>query len=333
MSNGLAELRARKALQESGLPHDGPMIRADSTSNEVFITCNHVIRFNQQPNRRLEREAELCSHLDRQLPGRSWLPRVESYGGRPGSDYLIVTKRNGESLSRCWPMMSRESRRKAIGQVCAFLRDLHQTPALDQVPVIDKSPHLLGGQDPVGPLLCGLDQLAQLPHIDQGLVADAKMLTLEAADSVRADWRPGLIHGDLTLENVLWDWTEITAVIDLEWCRPAPADLELDILGRYFAMPEVHVSAEAERHQRSGDYAEVPSWIAEDYPELFQAQGLARRLIIYALAFEVRATIDSPPPADKQHLTRYHPYNRLARVVATGGHVTELLDHLGLASI
>jgi len=324
-SNRLAELRARTALQESGLPHDGPLVRANSTRNEVFVASEHVIRFNQQPNQRLQREAKICGIL----PDRPWTPNVVAYGGRPGADYLIVTRRPGVSLSRVWPQMSNDQRRDAIQQFTMLLKDLHQVANQGRLRAPDEPPHLLGGSTPVGALLDGLDRLARIPTVDAGLTSATRDIVLNAMDALSDYHESTLIHGDLTLENVLWDGNEITAIVDFEWCRGGPADLDLDVLGRYFAIPQAHVSAEAESWQHTEDYLEVPTWMAEVYPELFDHPRLAERLLVYAMAFEVRDVLSNPPPDNKRNLNELHPYYRLDHLVATGGHVEELISRLG----
>lgn len=324
LSGGLAEIRARKALQESGLPHNVSLSRANSTRNEVFITDQYVIRFNQSPTKRLYREAELC----RQLPRFGWTPQIVAHGGRPGADYLIVGRLPGTSLSRCWPQMSQDQRRTAARQLAALIRDLHALPTAAHVPPIESTPHLLGGPWPTTPLLEALDRLSAIREVDSGLTAAARDLVLQYEDCLVDYDESSLVHGDLTFENVLWDGRRVTAIVDFEWCRGGPADLDLDVLGRFFAIPHAHVSLDAEKWQRSEDYRQVPLWMAEVYPELFAHPRLAERLLIFALAFEVRDLLSSPPPANKRDLNQLHPYFRLDHLVATGGHVTELLDHL-----
>ncbi len=324
-TNRMAEIRARTALQEAGLPHDGQLVRANSTSNEVYIAPEHVIRFNQQPNKRLMREAEICEIL----PSQSWSPRIVAYGGRPGADYLIVERRPGVSLSRIWPQMSSDQRRQAIQQFTLYLKDLHQIPNCERIPEVESPPHLLGGGYPVEALLAGLQTLGRTPNVDSGLTHAAREMVLDAEESLADYHTSSLIHGDLSLENVLWDGREITAIVDFEWCRGGPADLDLDVLSRYFAIPQAHVSAEAEAWQNTEDYYDVPLWMSEVYPELFAHPQLPDRLMIYAMAFEVRDLLQNPPPANKRDLNELHPYYRLDHLVATGGHVEEMISHLG----
>ncbi len=325
-AHGFAEIRARRALQEAGLAHDGPLTRAASTRNEVFIGPEHVVRFNQQPDERLAREAAVYELLG----DRPWAPEVVAHGGRPGADYLIVTRRAGSSLSRCWPEMSPSGRREAVYQFTRCLRELHQVRVAGLLPAIDRTPHLLGGTDPLAPLFEGLQRLVTFDGVDRGLIEETRSLVAEIGDAIGSFDDRTMIHGDLTFENILWDGSRVTALIDFEWCRDGPPDLDLDVLARFIAIPHAHVSAEVERLQDAGDYDDVPYWMADYYPRLFRSDRLRDRLLVYALSFEVRHALSSPPPTDRLQLDEHHPYHRLHDLMATGGHVDLMLARLGL---
>ena len=124
-----------------------------------------------------------------------------------------------------------------------------------------------------------------------------------------------MIHGDLTFENVLWDGDAVTAIIDFEWARPAPRDLELDVLLRFCAYPFLHVADDYEAQTKAEAYEDVPSWLAEDYPQLFTTPDLRDRLRVYAIAFEVRQLLMLPPPAPARDLSPRHPLPRLLQLL------------------
>ena len=50
-----------------------------------------------------------------------------------------------------------------------------------------------------------------------------------------------LVHGDLHFQNVLWDGEHVTALLDLEFARAAPPDLDLDVLLRFCVVPFLFV--------------------------------------------------------------------------------------------
>src|SRR5690606_22131923 len=89
----------------------------------------------------------------------------------------------------------------------------------------------------VEPLLEGIDSLRGRPHVDPGLLRDAESMVRGDAPAIEPFTADTLIHGDLHFENVLWDGYVITAVLDFEFSRGAPIDLELDVLLRFCAFP------------------------------------------------------------------------------------------------
>ena len=75
---------------------------------------------------------------------------------------------------------------------------------------------------------------------------------------------------------------------------------------------------------RAEDYADVPWWLAEDYPELFDVPNQFERMRIYAIAFEVREVLLNPPQCEPAELHPSHPYHRLQQVVAGSSHIDQL---------
>jgi hypothetical protein len=135
-----------------------------------------------------------------------------------------------------------------------------------------------------------------------------------------------MVHGDLHFENVLWDGRAITALVDFEWARGGPADLDLDVLLRFCAFPYLHVAEDYEAITLSKDYAPVPYWLAEDYPELFDHPNLLERMRLYCIAYDVRELLTFPPPQDGFHLSPHHPVNRLERTAKGISHLDRLAD-------
>jgi Ser/Thr protein kinase RdoA (MazF antagonist) len=124
-----------------------------------------------------------------------------------------------------------------------------------------------------------------------------------------------LIHGDLTFENVLWDGDQVTALIDFEWSRAAPADLDLDVILRFCAFPSLHVAEDYAEQTRPEDYEDVAWWLREDYPQLFSFPHAIDRLRLFAIAYDVRDLLAFPPELPPTQLSPEHSVNRLTRLV------------------
>ena len=123
MSDSFAMARARRALAEAGLDYHQSLRRADSVTNEVWVGDEVVVRVNRRPNQRLRREAMLGPLL----PPEIGYPEVIGYGGALGADWLVLAKKPGVALSRCWPTMSTAERESATRQLAVRMRAIHET--------------------------------------------------------------------------------------------------------------------------------------------------------------------------------------------------------------
>jgi hypothetical protein len=85
------------------------------------------------------------------------------------------------------------------------------------------------------------------------------------------------VHGDAHLGNVLWKDGRLTALLDFEWVRLGPPDLEI----------EPYLRTDATGLTDTGR-RDVLGWLAESYPAMFSAPDLVRRLWLYQLATAVR---------------------------------------------
>jgi hygromycin-B 7''-O-kinase len=321
VSDTFAMARARRALMEAGLDPQIPLERASSVTNEVWLSPDHVIRVNRQPNQRLRREAALGPLL----PPDVNYPEIVGYGGQLGADWLILRRHHGGVLSRAWPGMSLDERREATRQFATILRHLHTVPCPTDLPEIE-TPQLIGGHgfNAVDPLLEALDRVASLAHVDGYFVAQLREIVLDTSWAVEPYDTSHLVHGDLHFENVLWDGSRITALLDFEWAHGAPPDVDLDIFLRFCAYPFLHVAEDYEHLTRTEDYAPIPYWLAQDYPELFAVPNLFERTQLYCIAYDVRELLQFPPQRPPRELSKYHPYNRLDLLLRRFSHLHRL---------
>jgi hypothetical protein len=107
-------------------------------------------------------------------------------------------------------------------------------------------------------------------------------------------------------ELVLMPPSAVLGLIDLEFARVGPRDLEL-----------ISVVRALDAETRLGiQRPPLLTWLAEDYPELFGAADLLRRLWLYALAYTIRQIIFWPPDrAEADDLEVTHPLHTLRRLI------------------
>lgn len=320
--------RARRALQGIGIDAPESMARAPSTRNEVHVSSHYVVRVNRRPDQRLRREGELCLSL----PDQRWAPKVIGYAGRTGFDFVVVERKPGVALSRAWPAMDTPRRRAVIAEFARALRMLHSTATPDAATRLDGTPHLLdpAAVTPVVPILMAIDQLTMAGQVDRMLLQDLAELVNDHGSALGDYSEDTLIHGDLSLENVMVDINGLSAIVDFEWSRGAPRDLELDVLLRFFRYPEVHLPLEAADTLRSLDFDDVPGWLAEDYPELFEHPRIVERLGLYCVAFDVAELVRMPHVTSFANMGPLHPVRRLSALLDGVSPLRDQLARLAL---
>lgn len=314
----LAEVRARTALRDAGLPHDVDLERVPGTTNEVWLTTDHVVKVSISLEGRLSRESRLMSHV----PQVAVAGPVVAVGSVSGQDWMITERSPGSVLSDQWSQLTTAERRRAVHQLGEVLRALHRAPAPEVESVPPGTPHPVMGSDPTAPLLEIVERLRSVPHVAGGLLTDVEATIRESAHLLVPWDEATLIHGDAHFENVMWDG-EITGLIDFEWARAAPPDLELDVFLRFTADPHLHVNSTSRERLSVADYEQVPSWLAEVYPELFDTPK--ERLRVFALAYDLRSLLAQPPTGMGRRLHPQHPLNRVARTLVFGGHLRFLV--------
>src|SRR4051794_1963328 len=299
---------AAQALQAAGLASGGiPLERASSITNEVWYAGDWVVRVNTRERRgNLRHEAEIASLL----PEEVGYPEVVDYGSNDMAEWLIHRRVPGAVLSRVWPGLSEDARRSATHQLAERLRVIHHISGAPTPPYLFddnlECPHQL----PPARTVELLWRSADLPFVDNGVIVEAVEF-VEANAPHLLGGGIGLVHGDLHFENVLWHESQISAVLDLEWARPAAPDIDLDVLLRFCAHPFLHVSADYEPLARVEDYRLVPKSPHAAYPDLFAPPHVAERLAVYALSYDVRPLLQAPPDRPLDRLPTYHPLRRI----------------------
>jgi aminoglycoside phosphotransferase (APT) family kinase protein len=312
-----ARLRATAALAEAGLPGLA-LERVASNANEVWFAGPYVLRVCPVPDGwQLSNEARIATHLPDAVPH----PRIVAGGRTSYGEWLLLERLEGEVLSRAWPAMREGARVEAVRQLGEALRALHATP-------LDGIEDLFGDEDtlecphqlPPSRVLQLLRRADTITSVDRRLLDAAREIVFRHRDSLDEDEPEVLVHGDLHFENVLWDGERVTALLDLEWSRPGPADLDLDILLRYCADPTDSRPVD-EQAATATDLRSVPRMLRDAYPELFAHPQLNDRLAIYCLAYDVRDLLLNRPHGREEDLPLSHPVRRIRRLVEGRGHL------------
>jgi aminoglycoside phosphotransferase (APT) family kinase protein len=317
-----ALIRAYRVLQESGLSGQVPERVTAARNNEVWFAGAHVLRISAlSSSDRLSWEAEVAEVLPDRVPHA----RVVARGTNEFGGWMVSRRVPGWPLTTCWPDLTNGQRQDAIHQLGAALETLHACPGPldpDGQPAVPpflrdwdslECPHQL----PPSRLLALLERCRRLRGVDPGLMDAAGFVVRECAGALAGERPRGLVHGDLHLQNVLWDPStdQLTAILDFEWSRLAPADLDLDVLLRFCGDASHHLGRDEQQRLRTQDFLAVPTWLREQYPALFEHPRLQDRLRLYALAYDIPQLLADPPRVPVQDLPEHHAYHRIRRVV------------------
>lgn len=314
-----ATLRAHHALRAVGLKGDTPDVeapawqpeRVTNAVNEVWRCGGHVLRINPDRSSTRLQDEERLLHI---LPPEVLAPTPVGAGCASWGEWMVTLRVPGQELSRAWGQMAPAERRRAITEVAGALRALHHVPAPPWRAPGDSPgcPHPL----PAERLLALIDRAAALPGTDSGVLDAVADRLVAAAGALDVD-PTTLVHGDVHLENIMTGGCgAVTALLDFEWSRPGPPDLDLDVLLHSLADPAVHLEGGNGATLYRRDFDDVVGWMRAAYPALFAHPRLAERLWVYRLAYEVGALMTrerSDSLADPQ--SPHHPYQRIFRLL------------------
>src|SRR5687767_13887767 len=210
----------RLALAACGLDPDAAVTRAAGT-HETWLGDGWVLRVNRRGDGSLTREATIIARL----PPAALHPGVLATGATRGLEWSLLPRVAGTDLGRAWRTLTNAQRERAIYELTTALEAVHATPC-DGLPVSFDPPHTLP-----------LDELVELmERVGETCSDEHRRLLRWLERFIRERWDAfddrdrGLVHGDPHLENVLWDGSRVSALLDFEWSRPSWIHCDLEIL-------------------------------------------------------------------------------------------------------
>lgn len=295
---------------------DAPTWTHSSVNNVWRIEGGLFLRISFRGDRmRLRREAELLKALPRSVPHLD----VLDVGATEDLEWMITLPAPGTNLAADADI-TQEQLHARVSEFGGLLRDLHQwTPPPHIVALLRDKQTRIDNADALGIVAADLvpvpltrtaklvAPLKTLPFVDHGLI-DAALERLQHLEQYApaAEEYSSVIHGDAGPANVLVDNRRVTAVLDFEFARLAPPDLELIGLIRGLDA----------RRTMGGDAPPLLAWLAEGYPELFTHHDLRERLWLYGLTFALETILFWPPNhPEAGDLHPAHPLRSLRRLL------------------
>lgn len=292
----MTEASERLHIVREAAPQDlDGAVLAESWSNDAWLTDDLVLRVCWRGDRqRFARERALLDSLPASVPHAI----VEASGQIEGLAWMALRRIPGQRLDLVWPRLSVQERRDAVLSLAKALESLHHwTPpplvrqSLQQalLPAPGATPGEIVGAAllplPVSSILPLLAWLDDQPEMAGELVGAARLRIDELRPFLTEEEFTGgvVVHSDASLANVWWHHGRLAALLDLEWARLGPPDLEFATM--FGGHPDLQVTpGETARAQETT----VLAWLREGYPTLFAGTHLTERLWLYDICFQIR---------------------------------------------
>ncbi|WP_194893748.1 phosphotransferase family protein [Catenulispora pinisilvae] len=328
--------RLERVLADTKLGHAAAAVPLSGFSNDTWRFGSHVLRICWNGDvQRLEREASVAADLP---PEVRYPPLVAA--GRSGELAWTVTRWvEGVPLAEVWPRLSDRDRAGAVDQLAQALAALHQWTPRGPASQLVNAREAVDLSDPVAVVGATLNPLPldratalagharSLPFVRPQLVDDLleRLRGLAVHDPYIDTAGHVVVHGDAHLNNVLWNDGRLVALLDLEWVRLGPRDLELEPFLR-----AVDWSGQEPELMPEHEVSQLLGWLAGAYPGLFASPNLIGRLWLYQLTFTLRELFTwhaATAPPDR--LAADHPLNLLPKFVESSDHLERLLAGAG----
>ncbi len=290
------EANSRIALVRQLLPFEfRDAVLVESWSNDVWVNEEFVLRVCWKGDRdRLLREHQILSALPNSVPHA-----VVMASGHAGDlTWMLLERIQGDRLDVVWPSLSSDAHRSAVTDLGKVLGNLHDwVPPLELQEMLQRPTQTLTASrgDVVGSSILPLpvervnvllDSFEGAPGVSDDLLRRVRRRIDIVASAVDpAEFQDGpVVHGDAHFANTLWSENRVVALLDFEWARLGPPDMELEAACR----EDPVIEAASTLGPILASDVPMLSWLREGYPALFDRDGLTERLWLYDLCYQVR---------------------------------------------
>lgn len=272
----------RAICEKENLPAGPIQVLSGGQVNHVYrVGSEHVLRIGARDDahQRLKHETELLRSLEGRIP----TPRVAAFGQYEGFTYQVQNLVPGQKLYTAWKECSLAEQDQIAAELAASLNRIHAEPAgffgsaREDTPRFDRWDDCLTHK-----FNHTLDEIKTLGlRMAPGMVEMAEEY-FHAHRHVLQGGFPTLVHGDLSLVNILVDQGHISAILDFEHAVQAPADYELWVLEAFCLYPNDWAEENNEVYC-TADYANLIPLLRKHRLALFDTPNLRQRVNLYQI--------------------------------------------------
>src|SRR5262245_45802072 len=158
----------------------------------------------------------------RALPPEVGHPKILGVGTIEGHDWIVTEEVRGQNLHEAWPSLTPEERRRAICQLWARVRLVHDTTPSLRLLVGSHAGFIRATADDANGAADRVSAALGLTDAQRSRIHEIIGEYYRAAPVVEQV----VNHGDLALMNALWDG-EVVALLDFEFAVLGPVEIDL----------------------------------------------------------------------------------------------------------
>ena len=272
----------KKICAKEGLNSQNIRALSGGQVNQVFqIDEEYVLRIGAREDafQRLKQETELLQSLHNKIP----VPEIRAFGQLDDLVYQIQRFLPGQKLISVWKDLPHNVQENLAAELAAYLKILHGMPLSFSGYVNQNGQRYDAWVD----LLTDqfkhiLEEIKKINiRMAPGFIEMAENYFNENKH-VLEDRAPALLHGDLTMVNILVNEGKISAILDFEYSLQAPIDYELLVMEAFCLYPNDWAEEEHEIYC-TADFASYIPLLKKHYPALFEMPHLRQRVNLYHL--------------------------------------------------
>jgi len=293
--------------------------RAGGWTNATWLADGRALRLSIKPgSEAIRREARLAALL----PLDTGYPTILETGVTEGYEWSLSMEIAGESLGQVWHGLNWNERITALRQLWQKAQAVHSVE-------ISAAAYLSRHQawfNVINPEQAAV-QAAGLAH--QGILSAHQVDILDNA--LFRYWtalsKAGCVlnHGDLTLDNAIWNEGRVVALLDFEFAVIAPAELDLNELVKCAFGPGE--TGDPPPDPDGACWEQLQQAVTDLAMPVLDHQGGNDLLLGYAILLELWLLVDwLAHPEGEGPFEQWQPYRRLVSLVdGKGGYLAPIL--------
>ena len=256
------------------------MKKIDIGFTNLVYDCNnkYIIKICINSNNEKRFQNEIDFYLKNKY--NKYIPKLYKYHIKETKyeySYMILEKINGESLYFKWHSFNEEQRKDIINKISILMKSIHKIKysSYDWSLFIKKK------------LIHNLKLCSKYKIFNENENKNINYIINSCSIYLKSnDLR--LVHSDIHFDNILIDKNNNLKIIDFERSLFAPIDYELDIFLRMCNNPIKYANKDAEKYINIKDYINIPKYLKEFYPEIFDFEYYEIRHLVYDLETNMR---------------------------------------------